>query len=103
MGTFHYSPFHIRVSTDLKLNALLSQQGLECSIQKLFAFIRPYTDGESAHRFRILREYRTECRADGCARLCLQQYDMYLLREDIEHAQQILISMIVLAERPHIH
>ena len=36
MATFHYSAFHIRVSTDLKLNALLSQEGLECSN----AFIR---------------------------------------------------------------
>ena len=33
MATFHYSTLHIRVSTYLKLNALLSQQGLECSIQ----------------------------------------------------------------------
>ena len=38
MATFHYSTFHIRVTTDLKLNALLSQQGLECSIHKLLAF-----------------------------------------------------------------
>ena len=35
MATFHYSAFHIRVTTDLKLNALLSQQGLERSIHKL--------------------------------------------------------------------
>ena len=54
MATFHYSAFHIRVTTDLNLNALLSQQGLECSI--LFAFIRPYPDGTSAHGLRILRE-----------------------------------------------
>ena len=37
MATFHYSAFHIRVSTDLKLNSLLSQQGLETSIQTHFA------------------------------------------------------------------
>ena len=35
MATFHYSAFHIRVFTDLKLNALLSQHGLECSIEKI--------------------------------------------------------------------
>ena len=33
MATFHYSAFHIRVSKDLKFNALLSQKGLEYSIQ----------------------------------------------------------------------
>ena len=35
MATFHYSAFHIRVFTDPKLNALLSQHGLECSIEKI--------------------------------------------------------------------
>ena len=61
MATFHYSAFHIRVSTDLKLNARLSQQGLEYSIQKLFALIRSDSDGRSAYRLRILREYRAKC------------------------------------------
>ena len=76
MATFHYSAFHIRVTTDLKLNALLSQQSLECSIQNLLAFIRPYPDGTSAYELRILREDRTECGADGCARLGPQRYDV---------------------------
>ena len=76
MATFHYRAFHIRVSTDLKLNALLSQQDLECSTQKLFALIRSHQNGTSAYCFRILREYRTKRRAHGCARLGPQRYDM---------------------------
>ena len=103
MATFHYSAFHIRFTTVLKLNALLSQQGLKRSIHKFFAFIRPYPDWTSAHGLRILREDRTECGADGCARLGPQRYDAKVLRENVDHAQQLFISIIVLTETPHIN
>ena len=76
MVAFQYSGFYIRVSTDLKVNALPSQPGLECSVQKLFALICSQPDGTSAYRFRILCEYLTKCRAHGCARLGPLRYDM---------------------------
>ena len=76
MATLHYSAFHIRVSTDLKLKAFLLPHGLEFSVHKLFYLIRSHPDETSAYWFRILCEYRMKCRAHGCARLGPQRYDM---------------------------
>ncbi len=99
MATFHYSAFHIRVSTDLKLNAILSQQGLECSIQKLFALICSHPDGTSAYRFRILREYGTKCRAQGCARLGPQRYDSrYFEKTSITLNRLVYLSLYLLRD-----
>ena len=69
VAAFYYRVLHIRVSTNLKLNALLFQHRLECSVQKLFAPICSNPDRAYAYRFRILCEYRSKCRAHGCTRL----------------------------------
>ena len=69
LATFHYSEFHIMLSTNLKLNALLSQHRLECCVQKLSASICSHPGRTSAYWFRIICEYRTKCIAHGCTRL----------------------------------
>ena len=116
MATFHYSAFRIRISTDLKLNALLSQQGLECSIQNSlplsvrtqtgrlrtdFEYFASIERNAEVKAVPVFARSGTTCRYFEKTSITLNMYlylSLYLLRDRIyirSHSQTSIILVTV--------